>query len=76
VNPRLVRRLLAAIPIGFAAAGWGLHAGWHPLLIPLLYCGAGSVAIVILALVAVPLRNRPARDEESRLDGLLQPQST
>jgi hypothetical protein len=76
VNPRLVRRLFAAILVGFAAAGWGLHAGWHPLLIPLLYSGTGSIAVVILTLTAIPRQAWTSRARTARLDDLLQPQST
>ena len=75
MNPRLVRCLLAAIPVGFAAAGWGLYAGWHPLLAPLIYSVAGSAAFVLFALVAAPLRDWTPKPRP-RLDDLLQPQST
>ena len=76
LNPQLVRCLLAAIVVGFAAAGWALSSGWHPALAVLVYCLSGSFVLVALTLAtAVHQALRPA-DSAVRLHALPAPQST
>ncbi len=50
--------------VGLAAAIWAVQAGWHPLLALLVYSLAGSFALVVFAVAAVP-RHLPHRQPRS-----------
>ena len=76
MNPQLVRCLLAAIVVGFAAAGWALSSGWHPALAVLVYCLSGSFALVALTLATAIHRAPRLAEAAVRLHAIPAPQST